>query len=48
MQFLPLGDIKDQKFLFKMVRDMITQSALENGMLTRRVRGEGAKTADSD
>lgn len=38
MQFLPLGDIKDQKLVFKLVRDMITQLALENGMLTKRRR----------
>lgn len=35
LQFLPLSEVKDQRQLFKLVRDLLKQAAQRNGLVGR-------------
>lgn len=39
LKFLPLSEVRDQSLLLKIVRDLIKQSAVENGIGVTRKRG---------
>ena len=39
MQFLPLGDIRDQRLVYKIILDLLKQAVAEQGIQLRRSRG---------
>lgn len=36
MKFMPIGEVRDQKLVYKIVRDLLEQSAREGGIIKGR------------